>query len=55
MQRPSWAAMHACFLKDSKCKPTCRRTDAIHIEGTYRGEMKFEIVQTGTMNAQIRW
>jgi hypothetical protein len=25
------------------------------IEGTYRGEMKFEIVQTGTMNAQIRW
>ena len=25
------------------------------IEGTYRGEMKFEIVQTGTMNAQIKW
>jgi hypothetical protein len=25
------------------------------IEGTWRGEMKFEIVQTGTMNAQIRW
>jgi hypothetical protein len=25
------------------------------IEGTYRGEMKFEIVQTGNMNAQIRW
>ncbi|MFD1554891.1 hypothetical protein ACFSHT_04500 [Paraburkholderia silviterrae] len=25
------------------------------IEGTYRGEMKFEIVQTGTMNNQIKW
>lgn len=25
------------------------------IEGTYRGEMKFEIVQTGTMNAQLKW
>ncbi|MDR3101609.1 MAG: hypothetical protein LBV73_31645 [Paraburkholderia sp.] len=25
------------------------------IEGTWRGEMKFEIVQTGTMNAQIKW
>jgi hypothetical protein len=25
------------------------------IEGTYRGEMKFEIVQTGNMNAQIKW
>jgi hypothetical protein len=25
------------------------------IEGTYRGEMKFEIVQTGTLNAQIKW
>lgn len=25
------------------------------VEGTYRGEMKFEIVQTGTMNAQIKW
>ncbi|MFX1805785.1 hypothetical protein PWR66_19600 [Paraburkholderia sp. A1RO-5] len=25
------------------------------IEGTYRGETKFEIVQTGTMNAQIKW
>lgn len=25
------------------------------IEGTYRGEMKFEIVQTGTMNAEIKW
>lgn len=25
------------------------------IEGTYRGEMKFEIIQTGTMNAQIKW
>lgn len=25
------------------------------IEGTYRGEMKFQIVQTGTMNAQIKW
>lgn len=25
------------------------------IEGTYRGEMKFEIVQTGNLNAQIKW
>jgi hypothetical protein len=25
------------------------------IEGTYRGEMKFGIIQTGTMNAQIKW
>jgi hypothetical protein len=25
------------------------------IEGTWKGEMKFEIVQTGTMNAQIKW
>jgi hypothetical protein len=25
------------------------------IEGTYRGEMKFEIVQTGNMSAQIKW
>lgn len=25
------------------------------VEGTYRGEMKFEIVQTGNMNAQIKW
>ncbi|MCG5075155.1 hypothetical protein [Paraburkholderia tagetis] len=25
------------------------------IEGTWRGEMKFEVVQTGTMNAQIKW
>jgi len=25
------------------------------IEGTYRGEMRFEIVQTGNMNAQIKW
>lgn len=25
------------------------------IEGMYRGEMKFEIVQTGNMNAQIKW
>ncbi|WP_246025016.1 hypothetical protein [Paraburkholderia dinghuensis] len=25
------------------------------IEGTYRGEMKFEIVQTGNMNARIKW
>jgi hypothetical protein len=25
------------------------------IEGTYHGEMKFGIVQTGTMNAQIKW
>jgi hypothetical protein len=25
------------------------------IEGTYHGEMKFEIVQTGTLNAQIKW
>jgi hypothetical protein len=25
------------------------------IEGTWRGEMKFEIVQTGNLNAQIKW
>jgi hypothetical protein len=25
------------------------------VEGTWRGEMKFEIVQTGNMNAQIKW
>jgi hypothetical protein len=25
------------------------------IEGTYRGEMKFEIVETGTFDTQIKW
>jgi hypothetical protein len=25
------------------------------IEGTYRGEMKYGIVQIGTMNAEIKW
>jgi len=25
------------------------------VEGMYRGEMKFEIVQTGNLNAQIKW
>ncbi len=25
------------------------------VEGTYQGEMKFDIVQTGNLNAQLRW
>jgi hypothetical protein len=25
------------------------------IEGTFRGEMKFEIVETGTFDTQIKW
>lgn len=25
------------------------------IEGTYQGEMKYEIVETGTMDAQLKW
>jgi hypothetical protein len=30
-------------------------TASYRIEGTYRGEMKFEIVETGTFDTQIKW
>ncbi|MGF6900914.1 hypothetical protein [Paraburkholderia sp. GAS348] len=30
-------------------------TASYRVEGTYRGEMKFEIVETGTFDTQIKW